>query len=203
MTEVDGVHEMFQELRARALITCTRRVRPSENVSNFETKRKVIRYHPEYANLDREILRFIILHEEAHCLRRQNSDVIRRLFYLLAVGSMFAVFLLFRAMGYQAPTEVYPVLAVLIIAFTIFSPSLFESSIHEDEYYADLNAAETLRTEYHVHRPSSIVRDALKAIQRKDERSPLHRRFDDLTNWRRHPPVDDRVDCVRQLVDES
>ena len=199
---MDNVDDVFSELKKRELITKATKVAPSSNYPNFKMSRGTIFYNPKFANLDHEILRFILLHEEAHRHKRQNSHLA-----LSVILSLFALSEVLLVYGVRSNTELiktmFSTVCIIYIPFLLFYARIFESSIQQDEYDADARAARTMRKEYLVDRPSVPAERALMEIRKRGPDDSLLLSIYDLLYGGMHPSDRERVERIKSLVDDS
>ena len=200
---MDNVSDVFSELKKRGLITNARRVAPSSNYPNFKMRRcSTILYNPKFANLDHEVLRFILLHEEAHCHRRQNSHLaIWVILFLFAFSEAVLVY------GTRSDTELmkamFSAACAIYIPFLVFFARIFETPIQADEYDADIRAARIMKKEYLVHKPSDLIERSLREMRESDHDDSLLLSIYLLLYGGMHPSDKERVGRIKSLVDDS
>jgi len=199
---MDNVDDVFSELKKRELITKATKVAPSSNYPNFKMSRGTIFYNPKFANLDHEILRLILLHEEAHRHKRQNSHLA---FWMII--SLFAVSEALLVYGTRSNTELmkamFSTVCIIYIPFLLFYARIFESSIQKDEYDADVRAARIMKKEYLVNRPSVLTERAIMETRRRGPDDSLLLSIYNLLYGGMHPSDKERVERIKSLVDDS
>ena len=86
--------------------------------------------------------------------------------------------------------------------FILVMYRIFEVPVQEDEYKADYRAAQNLKKGLGIRKPSETLRKALESIQDGDSKYPLLHQVFDLLYGGMHPSNDERVQHIRDTVDD-
>lgn len=180
-----NVERVFQDLQLKDLINKKRKLIANSSESNFRSEGNKIIYNPLFANLNKNSLRYILLHEEAHNKQFQNSTWILILCILL-------------------PTGVYYYSNNSLITFiSFFLPIfIFRKFIGRDEFKADLWSAERLKKFYKIKHPSKIMEETIKEYRKNINKKNFLSKVRTITGkiiWY-HPQYEKRVKLVKERI---
>ena len=180
----DRFAKIHSELRKKGLVT----TRLSKNTHVPNLKRSLIYgivYNPRYSHLDKDVIRFLVLHEEGHGKLP------------IAYPLIFLVFILTTVIG--SFISINPVLD-FILTFIIFFGilRLFIPVMRWEEYKADRFAVDVMVREYGIEDPERIVAKALDALTGRHKRKTFISGIYMLMPY--HPSREDRLAAVRDRV---
>lgn len=180
-----NIEKVFQELQSKGLIDKKSKLIKNSSESNFRNLGKKIYYNPIFANINRDSLRYILLHEEAHNKQFQNST------WIFLTGLILAI------------PGVCFLKSFLITVISFFIPFVvFKKLIWKDEFNADLWSAERLNKFYKIKHPSKIMKDCIKEYKKIKEKRDLIRKI--ITYISKimdlHPPYEERVKFVKKKI---
>lgn len=176
----------------------------------------VIYYHEAFGlPADDHCIRFLLLHEGAHALQPQifKGALLRVTSTAFGLATIFYFWKTGPHLSPISPEEHLDLprrwgpIAGGILATGLFVAALRDfhllvdprRSIHRDELNADLYAAEVLRDQFDVDRPSLIMEQVFD-YHREVAKAPPFNRRKTIGAWS-HPTEHDRLDNVRLRVD--
>ena len=194
--------DIFDELKQRNLIDPNRKIEASKNIpGGFKASvftRNTISYNPNLpAELNDDMIRFCILHEEGHLKRGQYG--IPALSFLVGLGLVPLFFCILSGQG----TGFSIIISVCFFLFVFFSSiRILNEPFYWDEYGSDEFASKVLRDSYGIKQPSKIAENLLNGIPSSfDSSKLLHRLF--LAFFEYHPSTEQRVRNIVELIDEK
>lgn len=196
------IDHVFSELKAKGLIESTRKLRPKKAdwKLDFGADRitNTICYNERHSHLEKNLLRFSLLHEEYHFLNRKNWTTLR-LFYAMCVT--VAVVSIRRCLDISALGFLLVVIVIMAlalkVAFMVFRPRL-----RADETKADLHAARILIEEFGVERPSVVAQSLFKTLRETPrKRTMLMYHLRRLLVEDFHPSDTERVSAIQKFED--
>lgn len=197
-----AVQEVFLELREKELVKKACKCR-QWRVDNFKAGvifRRTIFYNKKYADLDKDCLRFALLHEEGHLCKKQYSHLVIGLDVVVIILSILAVNYIASGHSSMVSPVLYGLLPLwvwlILVSFRIFS-----EPIQCEETASDLFAARNLKDAYGIGQPSIIADRLFELIT-----SPMTDSFADrlyfLFFGGMHPSNDERVKRIKEMVDD-
>jgi hypothetical protein len=198
-----AVDEVFRELRAKGLVKKATECR-SAAVLNFKAGgilRNRIFYNQKYANLDANLLRFALLHEEGHLRTKQYSQLVFNMDYLLMAPYIGMVLW----SGSFKDNALIPVIIVALpfeLMLIPFSLRIFGDAIQEDEDSSDMFAARTLKDAYAIRNPSMIAMQLFRSLASENPDSFFHSILF-LFGGGMHPKNEERVKRIKEIVDDT
>ena len=193
-SEKDNVKKVFFELKGIGLIDESRKIRKRKvktfRASLFGTSTY---YDPLCSALDKEIIRVALLHEEGHHRLSQNSRWLIRYSFLL---------LLLSPLSFKWPFLSFLLLLLLIPILFLFLFRPWKKKLMQDEYNADMWAAEKLFIYFNDKEPWETLYSALNTISSivKHPKSKLRKKIRDIFDV--HPSIEDRRDYVRNMFEK-
>ena len=197
------VDNIFGELRSKGHIKKSKKCKASGLVPNFKAGvlfRRTIFYGSEYENLEDDLLRFALLHEEGHHQGKQNSHLVIGVSMAVILSSMALV----NWVGASNPKVIQPILWGLTpfyVWLLLASMRIFGGAIQKDEFRSDSIAAKTLRDAYAINKPSEVLDRLLKALTSSKEHDSVGYRLYGLFFGAMHPSDEERVRRIREKVD--
>jgi len=209
MEEQDNVLITFRELQGKGLIPKERRLKARRRYLlifklGFKSGilfRNTILYHPKFSRMELDSLRFILLHEEGHLERKQNSSIFMTFILLVILGSIFMITYSGWGDGKIISALSYSLLP-LYFGFVFIALKAFSGPLQEDEREADLFAARKLKEGYGTSRPSVIAQkafaeyDGYRTGQKPD-------RVKSFFLGGIHPSDEERVALIKRKVDNG
>ena len=121
-------------------------------------------YNNLLSELDDDTLRFVLLHEEGHI---QKGSLLPHLGFLLAI--LFFIILFYYPFNYGWPYWLFYILIVIPLVYRSVYISLYR-----EELIADSFAAEIMKREFHIEKPSKLLKCLfLKADEKENLKSPM------------------------------
>jgi len=179
------IEKVFEELKLNNLINKKSQLLCNNSESNLRGTRNKIYYHPLFANLNKNNLRFLLLHEEAHNTTFQNSTWVLILSFVSGLVSYFFLRHIF--------------FSIIILFFVFF---LFRGFIKKDELNADLLSAEKLKKYYHILSPSKIMKDTIMEFSKIECKRNFRSKFSSIIIkiLGYHPPFEERIKIIKRKV---
>jgi Zn-dependent protease with chaperone function len=189
--------KIFNELKKEGLIPTKRKIKSSKKVRNFKASvftSNTISFNPDLSELDENVLKLLLLHEEGHLIRKQYG--LNSLLFLIGIGFIPLLYcLIFRIFGSDLIMSTFFLLFVFVSSFRILSVPL-----ELDEYNSDEFASKILRDRYNIKKPSEILKFTLERIPSLND-----------TFWNRlfiaffdcHPSTYERVKKITDTIDEK
>lgn len=154
--EHSRLYNIFNDLQQRQLIDHRRTLELSNNslvqMQGNKLSKKIL-YNKKFYNnvlseLDDDTLRFVLLHEEGHI---QKGSLLPHLGFLLAI----IIFILFFSypFNYGWPYWLFYILIVIPLVYRSFYITLYK-----EELIADSFAAEIMKREFHIEKPSKLLK---------------------------------------------
>ena len=204
--ELDGIQNILEELKSKGLIDRdVKAIKKSSRMSGFKAStlwKTRIFYNGDYANLDDDSLRFILLHEDGHHRNKQNSRLLIGM-VLAVIASSALLTDYYAAVSGSSPLPVLYGLLPFYFAFAFLSIRILQDPLQEDEYASDLYAAAVLMERYGVREPSKVVDRALRSVTSSAKPSSLTKRVSHLLFGGIHPTNKERVAYVRGCLEEQ
>jgi Zn-dependent protease with chaperone function len=197
------IKTVFQELRSKGHIRKSKRCRWSPLVFNFKAGvlfRRTIFYDKKYDNLDEDLLRFALLHEEGHHQGKQYTPLVLIMDVIVVVSSVLLV-------DWKARVDndiVQPIvwgLMPIYIWLILASLKVFGKYIHEDEFRSDSFAARILRDSYGISKPSETIDRMWKALTPSKKHDSIGYRLFRLLLGGLHPSDEERVRKIADTID--
>jgi len=188
---------IFDELKKQGHITPRRVLKASKKVSSFKSSvytSNTILYNPNLSDLDDDVIRFSLLHEEGHLARGQYGPPA-----LLLLWSFGLIPLI---IGIFFKTDFF-LISLFFFLFVFFSSiRILTEPFYWDEFGSDEFASKILHDSYKIKKPSEIVRTTLNSIPSSFDYSNLFHRIC-LAFIEYHPSTEQRVRNVIEVVDEK
>jgi Zn-dependent protease with chaperone function len=171
------VDEIFRELKAEQLIQNDRTIKSKHDLKNIRShflEGKIL-FDPKIALWSDTEIRFGLLHEEGHIVRGHCGSFLKLLlaivgFFLSVGGVLLITILLNQNFG------------IMLVGFgtflLIFCTRLSSKPLEMDEFTSDEFAAEILKNEYNINKPSEILKSVLDKIQNFQKESDTSKRKD-------------------------
>ena len=181
-----NIEAVFNDLKLKGLIKKDRILVASKCESGLRAKGKEIIYNPLFSDFNKDNLKYLLLHEEAHLTHFQHSSWIIILVFILAFGA------------YYHSKNIWIAFAGLILPLFIF-----RRFITKDELAADLWSAEQLKLNFKITKPSKIMESTYKEFKlHRKERNFISKTCTMLIRlFCYHPPFDKRIEYVRVRVE--
>ena len=156
--ETSRLQEVFKNLKRRGHIRNRVRLVIDERMisSKASLLKGRITINPSYATLSGDGIRFILLHEEGHMVLFQRSLA---LLGLLTLGLIPMAMMISATFTFLTASLISLVMSTSLIVMVYRSTPTFR---HEDEFQSDLHAANVLRKEFSVDRPSSVADECFR-----------------------------------------
>ncbi|MFP4656843.1 MAG: M48 family metalloprotease [Candidatus Woesearchaeota archaeon] len=177
----DRIEKVYAELKEKGLVKS--RLTKSHLVPNL--KRSLISgivYNPKYSHLDKDVIRFLILHEEGHGRIPIAYPIIFLVFIITTIIGTFITF-----------NPVLDFILTFIVFFGILR--LFIPILRHDEYKADQFAVDALIREYDIDNLEQIVKKALDTLTKGSKRKTIVSYIYILMPY--HPSNVQRIEAVR------
>jgi Zn-dependent protease with chaperone function len=190
---------IFDELKKRDLIASHRKISVSKSTKNFKSSvftNNTIIVNPDVSELDDNVIKFCLLHEEGHLIRKQYG--IPALFLLIGLGLVPLLYCIYSKADFSILLT--SVCFVLVIVFS--SIRILTEPFHWDEYGSDEFASKILRDIYKIKKPSEIVKIALNTLPSSFDSSKLLSRLF-LAFFEYHPSDEQRVKNIIDVIDEK
>ncbi len=179
------ISKIFNELKLKGLIDKKRKLVINSLESNLRGSRNKIYYNPLFMNFNKNSLRYLLLHEEAHNTLFQHST------WILAISfiSTFITYYYFHNLLISLITLILPIF-------------LFRKFITKDESNADLWSAERLKRFYYIGKPSEIMKNAFKEYHKnKSKRNLLSKFMSFMIKFiGYHPSCKNRIKLVKDRI---
>ena len=189
------MQEVFEDLKKRALIR--KRVRLVIDERMISSKASLLKgritINPSYATLSEDGIRFILLHEEGHMVLFQRSLALLGLLTLVLIPMAMMISAIFPLMTASS------ISLVMSTSLIVMVYRLTPNYRHEDEFQSDLHAANVLRKEFGVDRPSSVAKECFR--HPTSGGSALIGYISVLLDT--HPESDARVNRLRECCDKT
>jgi len=210
----EKVKKIFVELKNQGAIEKTREIRCDKRVRNFKSGLffyNTIFYNEKSCNLDDDSIRFALLHEEGHKVNKQYVNP--PLFYFILPLIVIPVIFLVLATAEISSGEIVQsflwcsTIFCYSILFVVFTINNLIEPLKHDEYQSDEFAAKMLKEKLNKKRPSIIIDNLLKALNKQFEETGEDR--DSVKNRlifafaRFHPLDEDRVKNIYEKFDEK
>jgi len=189
--------DIFNELKERKLIDPNHKIKASKKPGAFRASvftSNTVFYNPNFSKeLNEDMIRFCLLHEEGHLKRPQCG--VPALFFLLALGII--------PLLYSIYDPSIRIISVFFMLFIIFSSiRILTEPFHWDEYGSDEFASRILQYNYGIKKPSELVKKTIDAIPSSlDLTKFLPRLF--FAFIENHPSTEERIRNVIEVVDEK
>jgi len=207
------IHEIFDDLRETGLVDKKRELKSSFLVQNFKSgilffntifySRK---YEKEYSELNEDEIRFILLHEEGHKKVAQSSII--ALIYTFGIG-ITSYLLISIGLTYSGLPKItivlvsYGLFFIWLFIFTVFI-RIFQKPLEFDEFDSDFYAANALKNNFNINKPSKIVANVMESLTRihktEIDNDGLLKRII-IIFYGYHPPIDERIEKIEKNVD--
>jgi Zn-dependent protease with chaperone function len=193
-TNKSNVEKIFEELKEKGLINKKRKLKESKKLNNFRSGHNKIIFNSAFKNLDKNYLRLILLHEEAHITKKQRSK-------LLLILSLFLSFFVYCILSKIKISTLFLTLISLFIFFLVFRA--FINYVKEDEYDSDLMACIQLKKYYKIKNIPKLLENSLKSMKFERNKSFFFNFFFFIYSLiRYHPPLKERVNKIKTLLDD-
>ena len=210
----DKITEIFYSLQKQELIDRTREIKPSKNVTAFKADVvffNTIFYDPRCCVLDENSIRFVLLHEEGHIIKKQFSKPPLIIFLILILIPVILVTV--NTLTNKGDNFISTILPIIVVCYTVlFLFSLIKilnESLRLDEFQSDEFAARILRDNFSINNPSKVADIAFIEIRKLYEKD-LNEKFKDsfvfrlivaIANY--HPKDSERVKAIEEQIDEK
>jgi len=195
------------------LISKDRKLIPDYKVDNFQGNKvkKQIKYNPEYfhenvAIFNDDVLRFVLLHEEAHVIRSRSKMsyfVYISPIIILILGAIFLCYPISLIITFQDNqfilSNIPLFVIVLILALLIGLPILWRNSwdvMLDDELDADNYAAECLYLFFGIQNPAATIYPYFAKEPSEKEKQKSKKRKCNMKIIGTYPPYHP-ANCVR------
>jgi Zn-dependent protease with chaperone function len=191
--------KIFEELKTRKLIDSDRKIKSKKMPGAFKASvftSNTISFNPILSTeLNDDMIRFCLLHEEGHLKKGQYG--VSALFLLWGLGIIPLIYCILSGIG-----DGIFVISLCFALFVIFSSiRILTEPFHWDEYGSDEFASKILREHYGIKRPSEILKNTLEKLPSSVDLSKFsHRLFYTLVE--NHPSAERRVKNIIELFDE-
>lgn len=179
-TTKNSVEKVFEELKSKGIIKKNIKIKPGFGVLNFQASiigKSIIKYNEELSNLDKDVLKFAILHEVGHLERKIWRELIGTIISFLVALLLtlsFSEFLRLNTFFYLH------LVFLVIIFFYTFSLSfrLLAPWMKKSEFDADAWAIEQLVKFYNLKNPAKYVERVFKKYRKYLQRiNEKHKSF--------------------------
>jgi Zn-dependent protease with chaperone function len=194
------VIDIFDEFKARNLIDPNRKIKSKKMPGAFKATiftSNTILFNPESSKeLNDDMIRFCLLHEEGHL--KQGQFGVSALFLLWSLGLIPLIYCILSGIGGG--------IFVISLCFTLFvifsSIRILTEPFHWDEYGSDEFASKILQDHYGIQMPSEILKNTLDKLPSSLDLSKFsHRLFYSLVE--NHPSTEQRVNNIVKLIDKK
>jgi len=191
---------IFNELKTRNLIDPSRKIKSKKMPGAFKATiftSNTILFNPVASKeLNGDMIRFCLLHEEGHL--KQGQFGVSALFLLWGLGLIPLIFCILSGIG-----DGIFLISLCFALFVIFSSiRILTEPFHWDEYGSDEFASKILRDNYGIKKPSEILKNTLDKLPSSLDLSKFsHRLFYSLVE--NHPSTEQRVKNIVELFDEK
>lgn len=190
-----NVVEVFEELKEKGLIRKERKLKESKFFSNFKNLGNTIFFNPSFKNLNKNYLRLILLHEEAHATKKQRSKYV----IISSLILSFFSFCIFNIWLFKMKF-IYSFILSLVILFSVFRLSF--NYLKKDEFEADLFACSRLKEHYKIKNVSKLLENSLKSIHIKKKKNySLFIKLYKIINY--HPTMKERVNRIKTILEQN
>ncbi len=211
MSDDKDIEEVFQELQQLSLIKEDRKLIKNEypileNIlpwyaRNFKARQltRNIQYDPRYQDLDEDVLRFALLHEEGHLRYGSRSILYGYIGFFAVICSTFFLMVLGVLSGWK---QTWSMAFVIFVGIFIYRISVREKT-HNSEFLSDQYAAESLKRCFFVDEPSKVLKKAAKEMKvdvSKSKGSVLKLLLK-ISGGKTHPKVDKRISRIERSED--
>ncbi len=197
----EKILQIIDELKNDNLIDPNRTLKVSKDIAmSFKAgilSRNTITYNPKYCEeLDDDMIRFCLLHEEGHLKRGQYG--VPALFLLVCLGGFPLIYCLLV----KANQDLF-ILSLFFFLFVLLSSiRILTEPFHWDEYNSDEFASKILKEKYGIRKPSKILKRTLDSIPSSLDFSKFHSRlFYAFIEY--HPSTEQRVRNIVEFIDEN
>jgi len=152
------LHALFEDLKKKHLVDQNRKLVSDRFVSQFQGIFGKIRYNEQFYNsylvdLDDNVLRFILLHEEGH-LKSGTK---------LPFPAFGAVVILFLVLVYRYQIGLFMSIFYLLFLLAVVYRGLF-ITLYKEEFKVDLFSAELMKNKFDVKQPSQLLKQFFRGI---------------------------------------
>lgn len=192
---------VFAELKAGGLVAPKRsltRKRASWALDfGSDLVRCRINYNVMHADMDANLLRAALLHEEGHLTSAGTTKVWSKISLMGAIVFSVLVSASFASLG----VYVTALLMVPLFFGTLnFSERMFRAARCREETKADLHAARVLITEFAIDKPSVVFGTLFRALRaRPRDRTLVIHRVKKLLKVESHPSDEERIKAIQEL----
>ena len=170
--EPSRLFNIFNDLQQRQLIDIQRSLALSNSslvqMQGNKLSKKILYNQKFYDNLlselDDDTLRFVLLHEEGHI---QKGSFLPHLGFSVAI--LFFISLFYYPFNYGWPYWLFYILIVIPLVYRSVYIILYK-----EEFIADSFAAEIMRREFHIEKPSKLLKCLfLKVDEKTNSKTPM------------------------------
>jgi Zn-dependent protease with chaperone function len=160
-SDISRLHSLLEDLKTKQLIDQERKLVSDRFVSQFQGIFGKIRYNEQFCNryledLDDNVLRFILLHEEGHL--KSGTKLPSPVFAIIVILFIVCIYI------YQISLliSIFYLLFLLALAYRVLFITLYK-----EEFKVDLFAAELMKNKFDIKQPSQLLSRFLRSVEEK------------------------------------
>jgi Zn-dependent protease with chaperone function len=200
-----NVEEVFAELKCKGLIDKNRILFGNPITPNFQGLGPLINYNPRYGNLNKELAKFVLLHEEGHMKKLSRTYLCFMVYAFLIALFLVSTFAGVLLVPDEAKLYVHIFADFIFVSAFLLLWRIFLPFFKEDEFDADLWACARLYQEYSIKEPHAILKAALEEVMKIKPPKHVEIIFKILTFFlpKYHPSNEERYEYVKSYFENK